>query len=162
MFTDPAHLSPTSSRRVIGVMMVGFVSIGLLMWGLDQGLRSAPPEQEPVAHTPKERSGPTLVQVIGGKMSVDARDELRQLLHPKGDAWGPRRVWLTSFREAQGKFTLEGGAFDLADVAAFVQRANGSRHFQDVQLDFTANAGQEVDWRVVGTLMTPTRSPASP
>jgi len=58
---------------------------------------------------------------------------------PQGDAnrrialdWDPKHVWITSFAEKGGVFTLEGGAQSDGDVTQLAKRMQASVYFQDV------------------------------
>jgi len=58
---------------------------------------------------------------------------------PKGDPnrhfavdWDPKHVWITSFAEKGGAFTLEGGAQSDGDVTQLAKRLQASVYFLDV------------------------------
>lgn len=58
---------------------------------------------------------------------------------PKGDPnrhfaldWDPKHVWITSFTEKGGVFTLEGGAQSDGDVTQLAKRMQASVYFQNV------------------------------
>jgi len=58
---------------------------------------------------------------------------------PQGDAnrrfaldWDPKHVWITSFTEKEGSFTLEGGAQSDPDVTQLAKRMQASVYFQEV------------------------------
>jgi len=58
---------------------------------------------------------------------------------PKGDPnrrfaldWDPKHVWITSFAETGGVFTLQGGAQSDADVTQLAKRLQASVYFQSV------------------------------
>jgi type IV pilus assembly protein PilN len=54
--------------------------------------------------------------------------------------WDPRHVWITSFSEKTGVFTLEGGAQSDGDVTQLAKRMQASVYFQDV----TPRGGERV------------------
>jgi type IV pilus assembly protein PilN len=58
---------------------------------------------------------------------------------PQGDAnrrfaldWDPKHVWITTFTEKDGAFTLEGGAQSDPDVTQLAKRLQASVYFQEV------------------------------
>ncbi len=58
---------------------------------------------------------------------------------PKGDPnrrfsidWDPKHVWITSFTEKSGAFTLQGGAQSDGDVTQLAKRLQASVYFQEV------------------------------
>ena len=58
---------------------------------------------------------------------------------PEGDpnkrfdlAWDPTHVWITSFIEKGGEFTLKGGAQSDPDVTQLAKRLQASVYFMDV------------------------------
>jgi len=54
--------------------------------------------------------------------------------------WDPRHVWITSFSEKSGVFTLEGGAQSDGDVTQLAKRMQASVYFQEV----TPRGGERV------------------
>lgn len=46
--------------------------------------------------------------------------------------WDPQHLWLTSFADTNGNFTIEGGASAEADVIQFSKRLQASVYFSDV------------------------------
>jgi Tfp pilus assembly protein PilN len=46
--------------------------------------------------------------------------------------WDPKHVWITSFSEKNGRFTLKGGAQSDSDVTQLAKRLEASVYFQDV------------------------------
>jgi Tfp pilus assembly protein PilN len=46
--------------------------------------------------------------------------------------WDPQHVWLTSFVDKGGKFTLQGGAQGESDVTQLSLRLQASAYFQNV------------------------------
>jgi type IV pilus assembly protein PilN len=66
---------------------------------------------------------------------------------PQGDPnkrfaldWDPKHVWITSFTEKEGVFTLKGGAQSDPDVTQLAKRLQASVYFMDV----TPQGGQRV------------------
>lgn len=51
-------------------------------------------------------------------------------------AWDPRKVWLTSFKEAAGDVTLQGQALGHEDVAELMRRLESSPYFRETKLAF--------------------------
>lgn len=47
-------------------------------------------------------------------------------------AWDPSHVWLTSFRDRGGTFTIDGGAQAEVDITQFAKRLQASAYFMDV------------------------------
>lgn len=47
-------------------------------------------------------------------------------------AWDPTHVWLTSYKDKDGKFTLQGGASAEVDVTQLAKRLQASVYFIDV------------------------------
>lgn len=69
---------------------------------------------------------------------------------PQGDPnrrfaldWDPKKVWITSFTEKEGAFTLEGGAQGDPDVTQLAKRMQASVYFQGV----TPRGGERVSDR---------------
>jgi type IV pilus assembly protein PilN len=67
---------------------------------------------------------------------------------PQGDAnrrfaldWDPKHVWITSFSEKDGAFTLEGGAQSDPDVTQLAKRLQASVYFQEV----TPRGGERIN-----------------
>ena len=50
-------------------------------------------------------------------------------------SWDPKRVWIESFEEKDGKFTLKGGAQSDTDVTQLALRMQASVFFQDVYME---------------------------
>ena len=72
---------------------------------------------------------------------------------PQGDPnrrlsldWDPRHVWITSYTEKDGLFTLEGGAQSDPDVTQLAKRMQASVYFQDV----SPRGGERVSDRTTG------------
>lgn len=61
----------------------------------------------------------------------------------------PKRVWISSFREASGALTLTGAAMDNAEISEFVRVLQKSSYFSDVLLKFSQSA--EVSGQTVFT-----------
>jgi type IV pilus assembly protein PilN len=69
---------------------------------------------------------------------------------PQGDPnrrfaldWDPKKVWVTSFTEKEGAFTLEGGAQSDPDVTQLAKRLQASVYFQEV----TPRGGERISDR---------------
>jgi type IV pilus assembly protein PilN len=97
------------------------------------------------------RQGPTRVMVElshilseGGKPTVSAErlDEVRREnpLAGYNTGWDVRRLWLTSFTEANRKCSIRGFGKTNEDVAEFLRRLTLSELFQKVNLQATASA----------------------
>jgi type IV pilus assembly protein PilN len=101
--------------------------------------------EEAISKLQSARSGPTailmeLARVLtpGRGPSVDP-DRLAQLrrdnpLSVFNPTWDARRLWLTSFIEAQRTLKIEGKARDGEDVSELARRLNLSSYFYDVKL----------------------------
>ena len=50
-------------------------------------------------------------------------------------SWDPKRVWIESFEEKDGRFTLKGGAQSDTDVTQLALRMQSSVFFQDVYME---------------------------
>jgi type IV pilus assembly protein PilN len=73
---------------------------------------------------------------------------------PQGDAnrrfaldWDPKHVWITSFTEKEGAFTLEGGAQSDPDVTQLAKRMQASVYFQEV----TPRGGERLTDQATGS-----------
>jgi type IV pilus assembly protein PilN len=109
--------------------------------------------EEAIHRLQTARSGPTgvlleLARVLtpGRGPSVDP-DRLAQLrrdnpLSMFNPGWDARRLWITSFVEAQRRVKIEGKARDAEDVSELARRLNLSSFFHDVRL---LPAKREVD-----------------
>ena len=85
------------------------------------------------------RTGPVKVlDEFQGVLSPPRNEEDRfaQLAKEWNVDWDPRRVWVDTLIEKDGKFTLTGGAVDTIDVAEFLQRLISADHFDKVELKF--------------------------
>lgn len=81
--------------------------------------------------------GDILTQGRPPTMTNDMRDKVSD--GPKGDPnkryqadWDPKHVWITSFVEKDGAFTLKGGAQSDPDVTQLAKRMQASVYFTDV------------------------------
>lgn len=94
-----------------------------------------------------QRSGP--VRVLDEFQSMISRprneeDRFAQLQKNWNVDWDPRRLWVESLIEKDGRFTLDGGASNADDVAEFLQRMSGAEYFTDVELNVVqAQAGSK-------------------
>jgi len=50
----------------------------------------------------------------------------------------PKRVWITSFREAGGVLSITGSAMDNADISEFMRAMQKSPYFADITLKFSS------------------------
>lgn len=85
-----------------------------------------------------QRSGP--VRVLDEFQAMISRprneeDRFAQLQKNWNVDWDPRRLWIESFIEKEGSFTLDGGATSADDVAEFLQRISSAEHFDQVELN---------------------------
>jgi type IV pilus assembly protein PilN len=81
--------------------------------------------------------GDILTQGRAPTMTNEMRDKVSD--GPKGDPnkryqadWDPKHVWITSFIEKGGEFTLKGGAQSDPDVTQLAKRLQASVYFMDV------------------------------
>jgi type IV pilus assembly protein PilN len=80
----------------------------------------------------KNRTGP-----------VKLMDELAQII--------PTKVWLVDLAEDAGAIALKGRAASHEDVAIFLKKLKGSKHFKDIQLKKAmATASGVVDFDIMG------------
>ncbi len=101
--------------------------------------------EEAIAKLQSARTGPTgtlleLTRILtpGGGPTTD-RDKLEQLKRDSPASapnmnWDPRRLWLTSFVEANRTVKIQGLARDGEDVSEFLRRLTLSDYFADVTL----------------------------
>lgn len=87
----------------------------------------------------------------------DEEDRVNQLRRDWNVEWDTRRLWVESFEEGEGTFTLSGFAGNPDDVAEFLQRMTTAFYFDDVQLDFVErtrqrDSAQLVQFRIFGDL----------
>ena len=121
--------------------------------------------EEVVQKLQSARQGPTRVLVElshilseGGKPTVTAErlDQVRRENPLAGfnSGWDVRRLWLTSFTEADRKCSIRGYGKTNEDVAEFLRRLNLSELFQKVRLQATSaaklpgDAGQAVQFEL--------------
>lgn len=71
---------------------------------------------------------------------VDPKDKLEAANRQWNPDWDPKRVWIEDFNEAHRVVTIAGIARTNEDIAEFLRRLKGSRHF--VQADL--NISQEI------------------
>lgn len=100
--------------------------------------------EDAIAKLQAGRTGPTAVllelsRVLTRDRGPTIDDETRKIMQTNpmatfNPAWDTRRVWLTSFSEAERSVRLEGKARDATDVYEFAQRLKLSRFFANVQL----------------------------
>ncbi|MEZ4461891.1 MAG: PilN domain-containing protein [bacterium] len=86
----------------------------------------------------KQRSGP--VRVLDELQSMvspprNEEDRFAQLRKNWNVEWDTRRLWIESFKETNGTFSLKGSAVNADDVAEFLQRLSTGQYFYDVELD---------------------------
>lgn len=83
-------------------------------------------------------------------------DRVNQLRRDWNVEWDTRRLWVESFEEGEGTFSLEGYAGNADDVAEFLQRMTTALYFDDVQLDFVERSRNDtadlVQYRIYGQL----------
>ena len=61
----------------------------------------------------------------------------------------PTRVWIARFEEGNGRVTMTGSAVSHDDVAQFMKKLKGSKHFKDVVLKGATQRNEnEVDWSI--------------
>ncbi len=101
--------------------------------------------EEAIRKLQSARSGPTNILLelsrvlsVGRGPTVDP-DKLAQLrrdnpLAVPNAAWDPRRLWLTSYKEADRIVTIEGLARDGEDVSELARRLSLSNYFENVKL----------------------------
>jgi type IV pilus assembly protein PilN len=100
--------------------------------------------EEAIAQLQGGRTGPTSVLLElshvltpGRGPTIDDATRTEMQNNPMATfnpAWDTRRVWLTSFSEAQRNVRLEGVARDASDVYEFAQRLKLSRFFKNIRL----------------------------
>ncbi len=108
--------------------------------------------------------GDVLTQGKPPTMTADMRDKVSD--GPKGDPnkryqvdWDPKHVWITSFVEKDGAFTLKGGAQSDPDVTQLAKRMQASVYFTDVtpkggaQTTDTATGLQYYDFTITGKVV---------
>ncbi len=90
---------------------------------------------------------------------VQMLDELQAMLSPPRDEearvaqmrrdwnveWDTRRLWIDSFEEGDGGFTLDGYAGNADDVAEFLQRMTTAVYFGNVELDYIDRQGGDAE-----------------
>ncbi len=91
-----------------------------------------------------QRSGP--VRVLDELQAMlspprNESDRFDQLQKNWNVEWDSRRLWIESFGEKDGKFSLNGTAVNADDVAEFLQRLSTGSHFYDVELDVVQKSG---------------------
>ncbi len=89
----------------------------------------------------KSRSGP--VRVLDELQSMlspprNEEDRFAQLQKNWNVDWDPRRLWISSVSEKDGKFQLNGGAVNADDVAEFLQRLSTGTYFHEVELEYVS------------------------
>jgi type IV pilus assembly protein PilN len=87
------------------------------------------------------------ILTLGGKLSMTREMSEKVGTGPGSDPnkafqtdWDPKRVWINSFAEKKGEFTLEGGARSDKDVTQLAKRLQASVHFVGV----TPQGGERV------------------
>ena len=89
----------------------------------------------------------------GGRPTVSAErlDEVRRENPLAGFnvGWDPRRLWLTSFTEADRKCAIRGFGKTNEDVAEFLRRLSLSDLFQKVTLQSTSSATTGIPGAIV-------------
>jgi len=100
--------------------------------------------EEAIAKLQGGRTGPTSVLLelsrvltAGRGPTIDDATRTEMQHNPMATfnpAWDTRRVWLTTFSEAERNVRLEGRARDAGDVYEFAQRLKLSRFFSNVRL----------------------------
>ena len=77
-----------------------------------------------------------LARILTGKEPTMSKDMTKRVEKDPNRAiesdWDPKHVWITSFSENQGKFTLMGGAQSDADMTQLAKRLQASVYFADV------------------------------
>ena len=111
---------------------------------IKQKLAQLRAREEAIAKLQAGRTGPTSVllelsRVLtpGRGPTIDEATRAEMETNPMATfnpAWDTRRVWLTSFAEAERNVRLEGMARDAGDVYEFAQRLKLSRFFTDIRL----------------------------
>ncbi|RAL20949.1 hypothetical protein DL240_14860 [Lujinxingia litoralis] len=89
------------------------------------------------------RIGPVrMLDEVQAMLSPPRNEEERvaQLRRDWNVEWDTRRLWIESFTEGEGAFSLEGMAGTADDVAEFLQRMTTARHFNNVQLEYVETA----------------------
>jgi type IV pilus assembly protein PilN len=72
---------------------------------------------------------PTMTSVMATRVSDGPQGDPNRRFAPD---WDPKHVWITSFSEKGGAFTLEGGAQSDSDVSQLAKRLQASVYFADV------------------------------
>ena len=105
------------------------------------------------------RSGP--VRVLDELQAImspprNEEDRFAQLQKNWNVDWDPRRLWIESLSENNGKFDLNGNAVSADDVAEFLQRLTTAEHFTNVQLDVVqaqnTDGADTVSFRIHGNI----------
>jgi len=114
--------------------------------------------EDAIAKLQQARSGPTAVMLEVSRVLTNGRgptvdpDVLAQLRRDNptsvyNPSWDPRRLWLTSFTEADRLVKIDGLARDGDDVSELARRLSLSVYFADVKLlpaSKTTDSGLEV------------------
>lgn len=90
-----------------------------------------------------QRIGPVrMLDEVQAMLSPPRNEEERvaQLRQDWNVEWDTRRLWIESFTEGEGAFSMEGMAGSADDVAEFLQRMTTARHFGNVQLEYVETA----------------------
>ncbi len=110
-------------------------------------------QQEILDSLERARSGPVRVLDDVAFLLTPATTEkaVAELQRRKlNTTWDPRRVSLVAFEEKDREVHITGVAKTNDDVAEFMKRLESSRHFFNVQLNFTKSAqAREVDAMIV-------------
>lgn len=69
------------------------------------------------------------------KLEKGKRGPVRVLDEMSGSI--PKRVWITSFREAGGNLSITGSAMDNSDISEFMRAMQKTPYFSDITLKFT-------------------------
>lgn len=91
-----------------------------------------------------QRIGPVrMLDEVQAMLSPPRNEEERvaQLRQDWNVEWDTRRLWIESFTEGEGMFSMEGMAGSADDVAEFLQRMTTARHFSNVQLEYVETVG---------------------
>lgn len=72
---------------------------------------------------------PTMTQAMADRTSDGPKGDINRHIAPD---WDPKHIWITSFAEKNGAFTLEGGAQSDGDVTQLEKRLQASVYFQDI------------------------------
>ena len=68
----------------------------------------------------------------------DPKAKLRVRARGWNPDWDPKRVWVDKFEETNRKVKIKGLARSNEDVAEFLKRLNTSRHFVNVEINFSS------------------------